>query len=281
MSEQEARRRARLAFGGIEQVKEECRDARGTRWVADLVQDLRYGLRLLRQSPLFTGIAVLSLALGIGANSAIFSLVDGVLLRTLPVREPERLVQLVGGIVDEPDLGTDSRPAEGALSTAPLAWSDTRFDLATAGQAEFVEGLWASGDFFDTLGVPAILGRTFSARRRSARRRTATARLRSSATTSGSGVSAARPTSSAGRWSSNRVLVHHRRRHAAGVFRPDGRAVVRRRGAARHLDAGDGARRTGSMPGRRGWLEIMARLKPGQTVDEATTALRQRAAADS
>ena len=120
----------------------------------DLGQDLRYGLRQLRQSPLFTGIAVLSLALGIGANSAMFSLVDGVLLKTLPVREPERLVQLVGGSWTNP-IWEQIRARQKELFDGAAAWSNTRFDLASAGQAEFVEGLWTNGDFFDTLGVPA------------------------------------------------------------------------------------------------------------------------------
>jgi hypothetical protein len=92
MNPEEARYAARKAFGGMEQAKERSRDARGARWVEDLWQDLRYGSRMLMKQPSFTLIAVITLALGIGANTAVFSLVDAFMLRQLPAPDPERLV---------------------------------------------------------------------------------------------------------------------------------------------------------------------------------------------
>ena len=94
ISESEARRLTRLEFGGIEQIKEDCRESRGTLWLESIVQDVRYGLRQLRKSPGFTLTAIITLALGIGANTAIFTLVHGVLERSLPVADPSRLYRM-------------------------------------------------------------------------------------------------------------------------------------------------------------------------------------------
>src|SRR5262245_51473752 len=95
MSPAEALCAARKAFGGVEQAKERSRDARGVRWIEELWQDLRYGIRMLIKSPGFTVVALLSLALGIGANTALFSLMDAIFWRPLPVNHPEQLVRLV------------------------------------------------------------------------------------------------------------------------------------------------------------------------------------------
>jgi putative ABC transport system permease protein len=163
----EARRQARLALGGPEQVKEQCRHARGTRWLEDLLQDLRYGVRMLRKNPGFTCVAVLTLALGIGANSAIFSIVNAVLLRSLPYRDPGRLVFL-----------HQRRPQEGnrlALSADFLQWRDQAksferiaaygsgtADLTGRGEAARLSAASVSADLFATLGTAPAHGRAFT-----------------------------------------------------------------------------------------------------------------------
>ena len=113
----EARRQARAAFGGVQRTREEARDARGTRWLDDAARDIRYASRQLRRTPGFTLVAIFTLAIGIGANTAIFSVVDGVLLRPVPLADPDRLV-----VVWE----TDRRSS---TTREPASWPDF-IDLA-------------------------------------------------------------------------------------------------------------------------------------------------------
>ncbi|MEZ4587426.1 MAG: ABC transporter permease [Gemmatimonadales bacterium] len=130
------------------------------------MQDIRNALRALRAAPLVSLVAVCSLALGIGANTAMFSIVDKLVLRTLPVPEPERLA-VIGD--DEGDPSSWTNPIWEAirdradLFAGAAAYSSTRFNLSASGEAEYVDGLWASGRFFEVLGAGAVLGRTFDA----------------------------------------------------------------------------------------------------------------------
>jgi predicted permease len=140
-----------------------------------LAQDLRYGARQLRLNPGFTVIAVLSLALGIGANTAIFQLVDAVRLRTLPVKDPQELayIDFAKGSMRSGWFSTRSArftdpqwqqlQSQQQAFTGVMAWSAARFNLAPGGEARYAEGLYVSGEFFRVLGVPAVAGRTFSA----------------------------------------------------------------------------------------------------------------------
>jgi putative ABC transport system permease protein len=146
-------RRGRVDFGGGQFLEESRRD-------------LRLAFRTLRATPVVTIVAIVSIALGIGANTAIFSIINSLLLRTLPVKEPARLV-----------LITDNAPTHVRAWSYPIwtqihqraelfersaAWSFTQFNLASSGETQFIDGLWASGSLFETLGVPTMLGRTFS-----------------------------------------------------------------------------------------------------------------------
>jgi predicted permease len=165
--ELEARRLTRLEFGGIEQIKEDCRQSRGTLWVESIVGDVRFAFRTLGKSPSFTAVVVLTLALGIGANAAIFSFVNAVLLKPLPYPYPERIVS----VWERNALGFSSN----LISTLNfLDWqrqnrcfeflSAVALDTVTltdSGRPEELKVYRVSASYFKVLGVGATLGRTF------------------------------------------------------------------------------------------------------------------------
>jgi putative ABC transport system permease protein len=158
VSREEAVRRARIEFGGIERVKEEGREVRGARIVETLLQDLRYGARMLYKSPGFTAVAVLTLALGIGANTAIFSLVDGILLRPLPFAAPQNLVSITGTF---PKGGfVPMREQMQSLDMAAY-FEGHEFNLTGRGDPLRLSGVLVSAEFFSVLGARPELGRSF------------------------------------------------------------------------------------------------------------------------
>jgi len=171
MEPAEARRQALRAFGGVEQTKEAYRDTRGLPGIETLVQDLRYALRMLRRSPGFAAAAILSIAVGIGANTAIFSMINAVLLRTLPVQRPGELVQLSTASPRGDDSNfsypqfTQLRDASRALSSLCASGGTGRMRMAVSvsgsdAMPESVQAERVSGNFFSTLEVEAALGRT-------------------------------------------------------------------------------------------------------------------------
>ena len=162
-----ARRQALIELGGIEQVKEEVRAARLGRFLETLAQDVRYGLRMLRKSPGFTAIAVLTLALGIGATTALFSVVNGVVLNPLPYPQPDRLYELYSQTslcnacsISYPDFVDWQRENQTFESLA--AYRADNFNLTGSGEPERVTTEMTSADFFRVLGVKPIAGRTFT-----------------------------------------------------------------------------------------------------------------------
>jgi len=161
MSLDEARRSARRQFGNYGLQKETTRDRDIFRWLETLLGDLRYAMRTLRAAPAFAIVAILSLALGIGANTAIFSLINAVMLKSLPVRHPEELMVVLR---DSSKTATNPiweyvRDHQDVFS-GTFAYSPTQFNLANGGQVRNVYANWVSGAYFSTLGVRAVLGRT-------------------------------------------------------------------------------------------------------------------------
>src|SRR5262245_57377460 len=168
MSPEEARQAALKSFGGVEQAKERSRDARGVRWVEDLWQDMRYGARMLMKNPGFTSIAVITLALGIGANTAIFSVVNGVLLRPLPYKDPQQLVMVFAPRRLEQEFHISSggftvlrdqkQVFEQVAAFLPMLDSAS---ITGDGDPEFLGGVTVSANLFTLLGVETRYGRTF------------------------------------------------------------------------------------------------------------------------
>ncbi len=166
----EARRLAHIHFGGVERYKEQTRDARGTRLVEDGMQDIRYALRMLAKNPLFTGVAILTLALGIGANTAIYTVVQSVLLEPLPFREPEALVALYTEneaegqtryMVSPMDFD-DWRNQNNTFASMAAYWPTSGTVTENDGNPTRVQVVWTTEDYFDVLGAGPLLGRTFT-----------------------------------------------------------------------------------------------------------------------
>jgi predicted permease len=165
---EEARRKALLEMGGIEKRKEECRDVRRVRWLQDLAQDLRFGLRMLRKSPAFTAIAIVTLAIGIGANGAIFAVIENVLLKPLPFPDAAQLVDLGH---DLSGIGLHGRSApflyfiygeqSRTLQSVGL-WRRNSNNLTGLAEPEHVRSLELTSEVLPMVGVQPLLGRLFS-----------------------------------------------------------------------------------------------------------------------
>ncbi len=166
-----ARYAALRQFGWVESLQEKCRDQRGVGWLEAAARDLRYGARMLRLNPGFTAVAVATLALGIGANTAVFSALDAVLLKPLPYQDPDRLMMLW---VDNPtfNLGIHELPPsqldimdwrrQANSFRSITAFNSSTLDLSAGGELKRVGAVEVTGNFFSTLGIAPALGRTFS-----------------------------------------------------------------------------------------------------------------------
>jgi predicted permease len=282
MAPDEARWAAQRKLGNAVQIREAIY-AMNTIGILDtLWQDVRFGLRLLRRTPGFTAVAVLSLTLGIGANTAIFQVIDAVRLRVLPVPHPEELVEVriakprsrAGNFFSRYAEVTNPqweqvRARQEAFSGV-LAWSPKRFDLTTRGEVRRAQGMYVSGSFFEVLGVPAARGRVFTA------------------TDDRPGCEGAGAVISHGFWQreyggdpavvGRRVQLGARAFDIIGVTPPTfyGVEVGRSFDVAVPICAAGLLQPDADMleGGHVWWLSVMGRLRPGWTIERATAHLR-------
>ncbi len=166
MTEEEAKRRTRIAFGGHEQVKEDCREARGTAFIELTLQDIKYAIRQLLANPTFSMVMILTLALSIGANSAIFSVIDGVLIKKLPYRQPDRLVRIFLSSAEYPKFPLnpfdflDFRARNHSFESM-AAFTRGDVQLSGDGEPERLNGFGITSGYFRVLGLRTELGREF------------------------------------------------------------------------------------------------------------------------
>jgi putative ABC transport system permease protein len=270
----EARRRVRLEFGGTTQIREAVRDQHVWSIVNGLTQDWRLAWRSLRATPVVTFVAIASLALGIGANTAIFSLVNGLLLRPLPVVEPQRLALLTGGLGPTSgwsyavwrEIQQRSNEFDGAI-----AWSTLRFNLAERGETQPANGMFVSGEYFTRLGVRPVIGRVFTA----------------ADDVRGGGPDGAVAVISYGFWQrhfggatsaiGSTVSIERVPFTVVGVTPPEfyGTEVGRTFEVAAPISTEPLIRRTSALDSKTNfWLSIVVCLKDGQSIDNAAAVLR-------
>ncbi len=276
---------SRRALGNVALAVDDARDVWTIRTLDSLWQDVRAALRGLRKSPGFALVAIATLALGIGANTSLFSIFNSLIMRPLPVRDPGSLALLTDGSWSYP-VWQEIRARASDLFDGAFAWSRESFDLAQDGRAVIVDGAYVSGHFFDVLGVPAIRGRMLTP-------------ADDSVAPSSFGVAQDAPRASRGADGPVAVISHRFwRQHFAGADDVVGRQLTVQRlpftivgvmppgffgvdvgrmadvmlpFSAEPLLAG---RESGLQTVGRSWLEVMVRLKPGQTIEGTNAALR-------